>query len=123
MTRQLNKIMVVDDEVLICELLDEFLTVHGYQVTTAFGGEDAIVKFKTARPNMVLLDIRMQGMDGIAVLQTIKDIDRDAVVIMLSAFGDADIIQKAIQGGAYKYIQKPVGFGVLMNVIEGWRRL
>jgi len=123
MARQLKKIMVVDDEVLICELLDEFLTIKGYQVTTAFGGEDAIVKFKTDKPHMVLLDIRMQGMDGLAVLQTIKDMDSAAGVIMFSAFGDLNIIQKAMQVGAYKYIQKPIGFGTLLNVLEGWRRL
>jgi DNA-binding NtrC family response regulator len=113
--------MVVDDEVLICDLLEEFLKLQGYQVTTAFSGEDAILKFKTLRPQMVLLDIRMPGMDGMDVLQSIKDMDSRVGVIMLSAFGDVETIQKAMQGGAYKYIQKPVEFGVLLEALEGWQ--
>ncbi|MBL0699623.1 MAG: response regulator [Desulfosarcina sp.] len=123
MTRKLNRIMVVDDEILICDLLEEFLTVQGYQVTTASGGEDAILKFKTLRPQMVLLDIRMPGMDGIDVLQSIKSMDRSTGVIMLSAFGDVETIQKAMQGGAYQYIQKPVEFGVLLQTLQEWQEL
>jgi two-component system response regulator (stage 0 sporulation protein F) len=115
--------MVVDDEVLICDLLEEFLTIQGYQVTTASGGEDAILKFKILRPQMVLLDIRMPGMDGIDVLQSIKDMDRSTGVIMLSAFGDVETIQKAMQGGAYQYIQKPVEFGALLKALQGWQEL
>jgi len=117
------KIMVVDDEVLICDLLEEFLKLQGYQVTTAYDGEDAILKFKTLRPQMVLLDIRMPGMDGIDVLQSIKDMDSRTGVIMLSAFGDVETIQKAMQGGAYKYIQKPVEFGALLEALQGWQEL
>ncbi len=123
MTRKLNTIMVVDDEALIRDLLKEFLTLQGYQVTTAYDGEDAILKFKTSRPQMVLLDIRMPGMDGIDVLQSIKAIDSRTGVIMLSAFGDVETIQRAMQGGAHKYIQKPVEFGMLLKTLECWQAL
>ena len=123
MTRTLNRIMVVDDEILICDLLEEFLKLQGYQVTTASDGEDAILKFKTLRPQMVLLDIRMPGMDGFDVLQSIKNMDSATGVIMLSAFGDVETIQKAMQGGAYKYIQKPVEFSALLEALRGWQEL
>jgi len=118
MSKELKKILVVDDEVFICELLDEFLTMQGYDVKTANCGEDAISIFKDIKPEAVLLDIRMPGITGIDVLRKMKDIDKNAKIIMLSAFGDVDTIQKTLQMGAFKYMQKPVDFKNLLNVLN-----
>jgi len=114
------RILVVDDEVPICELLDEFLSQEGHQVMTAHSGEGAICKFEETLPHMVLLDIKMGGISGIEVLRRIKEIDPNAGVIMLSAFGDSQTIQNAIQGGADYYMEKPIELRRLRELLAKW---
>jgi len=118
MNKKITKILVVDDEVFICELLDEFLTMQGYDVNTANCGEDALRIFENINPEVVLLDIRMPGTTGIDVLRKMKEIDKTVKIIMLSAFGDFDTVQKALQMGAFKYMQKPVDFEKLLNALN-----
>ncbi len=115
------RILVVDDEPFICELLDEYLSMNGYQVSTAGNGEDALVKFKTDRPHMVLLDINMAGMSGTDVLCKIKEIDDASCVTMLSAFGDDYAIQETSQLGADYFIQKPVKLEKLLKFLVSWQ--
>ena len=91
------KILVVDDEVFICELLDEYLSMYGYQVITAVNGQDAILKFEADRPHMVFLDLSMPGMSGMDVLCKIREIDSNAGILVLSAFGGVDVVQEAMQ--------------------------
>ena len=121
MGKGLMRILVVDDELSICELLYEFLSQQGYQVITATNGEEAISKFEENRPNMIILDIKMPGMSGIDVLRKIKEMDRDTGVIMLSAFGDFNSIQEALQMGANYYMQKPMELERLMKILIAWQ--
>ena len=102
------KILVVDDEPAICDLLNEYLSLIGYEVSTAIDGKDAILKFKKNSPEVVILDIRMPGENGIDVLRRIREMDEDVKVIMLSAFCDPDTIQEALQIGARCYLEKPI---------------
>ncbi len=113
------KILAVDDELLICDLLNEFLSLKGYEVTVSTSGHEALLKFQESRPDVVILDIRMPGMSGIDVLRKIKDIDSTVRVIMLSAFGDSDTIQEAIRSGADYYMEKPLEFDHLMKILNG----
>ncbi len=112
------KILVVDDEPTICSMMTVFLTQIGYQVKTVNSGEDAIALFKKDPPDMVLLDISMPGMRGIDVLQQMKSQKADCGVIMLSAYGDDQTIQEALDRGAYCYIQKPMELTDLKNRLE-----
>ena len=112
------KILVVDDEPTICSMMNVFLTQIGYQVETVNSGEDAIALFDQAPPDMVLLDISMPGMRGIDVLQCIKTRKADCGVIMLSAYGDDQTIQEALDMGAYCYIQKPMELMDLKSRLE-----
>ena len=118
MIKKSEKVLVVDDEVFICELLDEFLSIQGYDVSTANCGEDAISMFKNIHPEVVLLDIRMPGITGIDVLEKIKHIDSNVKIIMLSAFGDVDTIHKTLQMGAFRYMQKPVDLENLLLTLN-----
>ena len=102
------KILVVDDEPTICNMMTVFLTQIGYQVRTVNSGEEAIAVFNEDPPDMVLLDISMPGMRGIDVLQKMKSKKANCGVIMLSAYGDDQTIQEALDMGAYCYIQKPM---------------
>ena len=116
------RVLVVDDELFICELLDEYLSLLGYQVNIATNGKEAISQFKENRPQIVLLDIRMPGMTGIDVLSEIKQIDASIKVIMLSAFGDDGIVRDALKMGADHYIQKPMKLEQLAEIMLGWQK-
>ncbi|MDJ0804015.1 MAG: response regulator [Desulfobacterales bacterium] len=117
-----NHVLVVDDEPTICSLMNVFLTQKGYQVRTANTGEDALTMFRESLPDIVLLDISMPGMRGIDVLRRMKEICGDCGVIMLSAYGDDETIQEAMDMGAYCYIQKPMELTELNAHLEALRQ-
>ena len=117
-----SHILVVDDEPTICSLMNVFLTQRGYQVQIANSGEDALVLFQEAFPDIVLLDISMPGMRGIDVLRRMKEINAACGVIMLSAYGDDETIQEALDMGAYCYIQKPMELTELNDRMQELRQ-
>ncbi len=104
---------MVDDEQEVGEVLKEFLAARGYAVIIAFSGAEALTAVTRQRPQVVLLDIRMPGMDGMETLQRIRERDRAVPVIMLTALVDEEIAQEALRRGAFEYITKPVDFGYL----------
>jgi CheY-like chemotaxis protein len=108
-----KKILVVDDEQGICDVLDEFLTKKGYKVTTVLSGEAAIKKVKEERPHMVLLDIKMPAMDGIEALKRIREIDKEIGIVMVTAVNDDVVGQRCMELGASDYITKPLDFNYL----------
>ncbi len=108
-----SKILVVDDEPAVCELLKEFLEARGYGVTTASFGAEALIAVQDERPHLVLLDILMPGMDGLEVLPRIHERNPAVPVIMLTAVGDEGIAREALRRGAFEYITKPVDFSYL----------
>jgi DNA-binding NtrC family response regulator len=111
------KILVVDDEAELCELLEEFFSLEGFEVITAQSGEKALALFEAERPAAVVLDIKMPGLSGMEVLRRIKEADPPAIVIMVSAFGDVATIQEALQRGAYRYLEKPVDLEQLKDTV------
>lgn len=117
MVKGFEKILVVDDEYLICELLHEFLSMQGYQVTTATNGQEAISKFDEIKPNVVILDIKMPGVSGIEVLRKINKMNSDTTIIMLSAFGGSNIVKESLLIGANYYLEKPIDFEQLKNLL------
>ena len=83
-----RKILVVDDELSIRILYREELEEDGYTVITASDGDEALRKIKSDKPDLVTLDIRMPGMDGIEVLHHIREMDKEIPVIMSTAYGE-----------------------------------
>ena len=114
----MERILVVDDEIAICNLLRKFLDLKGYEVYTALDGPAAIAKVKELRPHIVLLDIMMPGMGGIQVLKEIKKVHPRAGVIMVTGVGDNELGRRALELGAYDYITKPVNFDYLETVLR-----
>jgi CheY-like chemotaxis protein len=104
----LGKILVVDDESEICELLEDFLTGKGYVVTTATRGREAINNLKKGPFDLMLLDMRMPEMDGFQVMEEAKSILPDLGVIMVTAVQDEAVAERAIKAGAFDYITKPI---------------
>ncbi len=109
-------VLVVDDEEVIRDYFTR--TLMEYKVLTAASGEEALDIVKKDRPNLVLLDIRMPGIDGIETLRRIKEIDREIVVIMLSAHGTLKTNLEAAHLGAYNSMSKPFDLKEMKSVIE-----
>ena len=102
-----ESILIVDDEVLTLNNLKRALEKEGYEILLADSGETGLEVFKKHRPNLILVDLMLPGIDGIEVLKQIKETDVNTVVIMITAY---EIIEKAIQAmklGAYDYLLKP----------------
>ena len=84
----LGRILVVDDEAPVREVLSEYFTTQGYVVDSASNGNEALAAVKRARPDLVLLDVRMPGLDGVEVLRRIREVDGGITVIMVTANED-----------------------------------
>jgi two-component system, NtrC family, nitrogen regulation response regulator NtrX len=115
------KIMVVDDEPFIREMMEEFLSLQGHDVVSAGSGEEAIATIAENDPDMALLDIWMPGISGIETLVRIKEISPGVGIVMLSAFGDEETVNEALDMGADFYLQKPIEFKRLIMIIREWQ--
>ncbi|MFA5147081.1 MAG: response regulator [Candidatus Omnitrophota bacterium] len=114
----MRKLLVVDDEHDICDFVKNFFGERGFQVFTALNGDEALALVKKEKPEIVLLDIKMNGMDGIATLKHLKAIDRNIKVIMVTAMEDQDKMNEACRLGACEYITKPLILDHLEQTVE-----
>ena len=113
-----KKILLVDDEEDIRDVLDISLSDLGYKVFTAKNGEEAFQIFRNVNPPIVLTDIRMPIMDGIELLQKIKKENTDTEVIMITGHGDMDLAIKSLKYEATDFITKPINDEVLGFALE-----
>ena len=116
-----EKILVVDDDTNICELLRLYLTKEGYQVTTANDGEEGLEKFNQLKPDMVLLDVMMPRMDGLEVCRRIRKLG-NTPVMMLTAKGETFDKVLGLELGADDYMVKPVDEEEMLWRIEALLR-
>lgn len=114
----MSKILVVDDELLTCRSLEEFLTGKGHEVITVTRGKEALSRFKAERPEVILLDIRMPWLDGLEVLREARALDEEVAVIMMSAVRELDVAISSMKMGAFDYVTKPVHLDALALAIE-----
>ena len=113
-----EKILVVDDEKSMREFLEIMLRKEDYKVSLAPNGEEVLRLLERDIFDLVLLDIRMPKMDGIAVLKKIKALSPETVVIMITAYASADTAIKAMKEGAYDYITKPFKIEEIKLIIK-----
>lgn len=115
----MNKtILIVDDEKDLCTILSDSLSRDRYRVVTAFNGKMGLQLLKKEKPDLILLDIKMPGMDGIEVLRKIKKMKKEIVVIMFTAYGTLETARKAMKLGAYDYVTKPVDLFLLKSLVK-----
>lgn len=113
-----GSILVVDDEPRMAQLLAEYLIEHGYRVVVAHSGVEALTKLDLEKPSVILLDVRMPGMDGVEVLRRIRSFDRQVGILMISANDDVELAKQTIEMGAFDYTIKPVDFAYLSRAVE-----
>ena len=100
-------VLIVDDEEIMREILSSLLTKEGYQVQVAASGEEAIKLVNVVSFDVVLVDLMMPSIDGIQTLKSLKKLDKDLPVIMITAFGTAANTREAFKNGAFDFIEKP----------------
>ncbi len=113
-----HRVLIVDDEKLVCWSLSEALNAAGFSVETALSGAEALAKFDTFHPEMVLLDVRLPDVNGLTLLTQFKAHDEEIVVVMITAFADADSALNALKAGADDYIGKPFDVDYIRHVVE-----
>ena len=112
------RILLVDDEHEATDLLSKRLTRRGCICRCAHNGEEALALIEQERPDVVILDVKMPGMDGLSVLEKIKRLYPEIEVIMLSGHADPNSAVNGLRLGAFGYVMKPPNFNELWHLIE-----
>jgi len=101
-------VLIVDDDKLVNEMLTETVSRAGYDCVSVYSGEEALVRFINRSFDIVLTDLKMNEMDGITLLGRIKELDPEAQVVLMTAYGTVETAVKAIKLGAHDFLVKPV---------------
>jgi DNA-binding NtrC family response regulator len=112
------KILVVDDEFSVRDSLYKWFSEDGYQVDTAENAVVALKKLQDGKWDLILLDIKMPGMDGMELQKRIKEIDKNIIIIMITAFASVDTAVQALKEGAYDYVTKPIDPDYLDHIVN-----
>ena len=113
----LGRILVVDDEAPVREVLAEYFTTEGYTVESAGSGLEALTLVRGGRADLVLLDVRMPGLDGVQVLRQIRELNDNVPVIMVTANEDVGLAKETLKLGAFDYVAKPFDFDYLDRAV------
>ena len=114
-----EKILIADDSLFARKVLIDILSKNGYKnIVEAKDGVEAVEKYESEKPDLVLLDLIMAKMDGVEALQKIMELDKNAKVVVVSAVGQETIVSKSLKIGAKEYVVKPVDEHRLMNAIK-----
>jgi len=112
------RILVVDDNEEFCQNMKDIVELKGYEVLTAYDGFRALELVRQDGLDLVLLDVRMPVMDGIATFREIKQIAPQLPVVMVTAYAVEECVREALREGAFGFLKKPLDFEQLFGVIE-----
>jgi DNA-binding NtrC family response regulator len=118
MPNQISTILVVDDDQELADTLTEYLNQLGYQATAAYGGPDALRAFVPGKFNLVITDLRMPEVDGLQVLEKVKQEDPNAVVLVITGYGTVESAVEAMKLGAYDFVPKPIKLDELRLIVD-----
>ena len=113
-----KKILIVDDELSVRNSLREWFLEDGFAVETAEDGNAALQRMSSGPYDIVIIDLKMPGMDGITLERRIREIDKDAAIIILTAFASVETAVEALKLGAFDYVTKPVDPDELSNTVR-----
>jgi two-component system, response regulator, stage 0 sporulation protein F len=110
-------VLVIDDQPGIRRLMAEVLQEDGYNVAIAANGYEALQKVKEITPQLILMDMKMPGMDGLETFRELKKLGKAERVIMMTAYGELELVKEAMSLGAYKYITKPFDINLIKTMV------
>ena len=114
-----TRILLVDDETDFTDTMSQLLQTRGYRVTAVNGGESAIKALGQGRYDVMVLDLKMPGMDGMATLKEAKKLELFTETLILTGHATVDTALEAIKLGAYDYLTKPCDIDELVQKIQG----
>jgi two-component system, NtrC family, nitrogen regulation response regulator GlnG len=112
-----SHILIVDDEEAVCWALGRALTREGHRVSVASSAEEAFTLASRQRPDAVVLDVRLPGLDGLSALGRLRELSGDAPVIVVTAFGNLTTAVSAVEGGAFDYLAKPFDLDQALEIL------
>ncbi len=119
-----NVILVVEDDLDLIGIYKEILELHEYDVQTALNGKEGVEKFKQTNPSLVIMDGDMPVLDGYTAFKQIKEIDKDANVVIVTGFSEFEPKSKeAIKQGLIKVISKPLGVEDLLMLAKKYTEI
>jgi DNA-binding response OmpR family regulator len=113
----LSVVLVVDDDALLVKMIATVLKTRGYSILTAGNGKEGLDMAKEAEPDIILLDIMMPVLDGLAMLEELRKTS-DVPVIIISAFGRPEKVEKARSLGIECFLNKPFEMGILVEMLD-----
>ena len=113
-----ERIWIVDDDKSIRWVLEKALSKEGLDVITFDDPEKMLLRFKTESPDVIVTDVRMPNMDGITLMDEIKQITPETPVIVMTAYSDLDRAVSAFQGGAFEYLSKPFDVDEVTGLVK-----
>ncbi|MDA8234589.1 MAG: response regulator [Clostridia bacterium] len=113
-----KNVLVVDDQLGVRRLLFEAFQEDGYKVDLAGNGLEAVDRVKQGMPDLILMDMKMPGMNGLEALRVIKAMDSSASVIMMTAYGELEIVTEAMSLGVKEYVTKPFDINELRTLVR-----
>jgi len=116
--KESTKILVVDDELGIRDLLSSELSSHNFSVRTASNGEEAVEMVKREKFHLIISDVKMPRMDGLSMLEAVKNIDPDVEIIMSTGYGTIETAVSAMKKGAYDFVQKPFNLEEILALVD-----
>jgi len=116
------KVLVVDDDRRMVKTICDILLVKGHSAEPAYSGEEAVEKVKAEEPDCVLMDLKMNGIDGIETLKRLKRVAPDLPVVMMSAYATEEQMEEARREGAYSILTKPVDIQMVISFLDLLRK-
>ena len=111
-------VLIVEDEATLAKNIKTYLLRSGYKAEIAGSAEEGLALLQSFRPDAVLLDMLLPGMDGLTALTRFQAFDPKLVVILTTGCGTAETAAKAMKAGAYDVLSKPVSLGTLRQILE-----
>src|SRR5262245_6566876 len=111
-------ILIIDDNETIRDGLSHVVKKMGHAPVTAASGREGLEKFKQARPDFVITDLKMEGLDGVEVLRSVRELDPDCPAMIITAFGTVETAVEAMKLGAFDFLIKPFAPEVVRLKVE-----
>ncbi|NSW82096.1 MAG: response regulator [Syntrophothermus sp.] len=112
-----RRMLVVDDQKGIRRLLEELFKQEGFEVTVAADGRQAVEEVRKSIPDIVLMDMKMPNMNGIEASEEILNISENIPIILMTAYGEIELVEKSQKIGVRRYIVKPFDISVLREMV------